>query len=288
MNIDSIKNYPTGILVKHKNMYGLENKQKSTSANLYLDNQKVNRGYYGGSFTGLNGAAADASKGLFNKILLLCNKHTVIAQNLVALVLAAGLRPVAIMSLPGKKDKDDKIYASGHSIASGLIGFGFSSIVMYPLGKAAEKTRNKIAEVSNAIELLKMDLSELTKEQLEKIKELKKKYNVQNLKELENHEFFKKMKDTYNVKNIVDIERAKSFKNVTKILDMALDVFIFGNLKAMLTIALIPPILKYGFGLEKKKANPSPAQVNTPVDNQATMPPSMEKPEMTKFAGGLK
>ena len=69
----------------------------------------------------------------------LCNDHTVIAQNLVALVLAAGFRPLAIMSLPGKKDKDDKIYASGHSIASGIIGFGFANVVMYPLGKSAKE-----------------------------------------------------------------------------------------------------------------------------------------------------
>ncbi len=289
MNIDSIKNYPTGILVKHKNMYGLENRHKSTSADLCKDSQKVNRGYYSGSFTGLNGAAADASKGLFNKILILCNKHTVIAQNLVALVLAAGLRPIAIMSLPGKKDKDDKIYASGHSIASGLIGFGFSSIVMYPLGKAAEKSRNKIREVADAITLLKENATNLTKEQLEKVEKLKNKYQVKDLKDLENHEFFKKMKNIYKVENIVDIENSKAFKNVTKILDMAPDVFIFGVLKAMLTVALIPPILKYGFGIEKKKSTPAPAvQDAKQTEQQTQIPPSMEKPEITKFAGGLK
>ena len=34
---------------------------------------------------------------------------------------------------------------------------------------------------------------------------------------------------------------------------MAPDVFVFGILKAMLTVALIPPILKHVFGLEKSK-----------------------------------
>ena len=33
---------------------------------------------------------------------------------------------------------------------------------------------------------------------------------------------------------------------------MAPDVFVFGIVKAMLTVALIPPILKYVFGIEKK------------------------------------
>src|SRR5574344_1018721 len=103
MNIDSIKNYyPTGNSLKHKPIYGLESKQRGMSADLYTD-KKLNRGYYSGSFTGLNGAAANVSKGLFDKILDLCDSHTVIAQNLVALVLAAGFRPIAIMSLPGIK-----------------------------------------------------------------------------------------------------------------------------------------------------------------------------------------
>ena len=47
------------------------------------------------------------------------------------------------MSLPGKKDKDDKIYASGHAIASGIIGFVFSSIVMSPLDAASKKIKEE-------------------------------------------------------------------------------------------------------------------------------------------------
>lgn len=289
MNIDSIKNYPTGMLVKHKPMYGLENRQKSTSAEL-CDKKNVNRGYYSGSFTGLNGAAAGASRGFFNKILELCDAHTVIAQNLVALVLAAGLRPVAIMSLPGKKDKEDKIYASGHSIASGLIGFGFSSIVMYPLGKAVKKTTDSIKDAVFAINLLKSKPQELfSQEELLKVNKLKDKYKLSDLKDIENVKIFKKLKETYNVKNLADLEHSKAFKNVTKMLDMAPDVFIFGIAKAMLTVALIPPILKYGFGIEKKKKAAQPqenAQNNT--NNTNPLPTSMEKPEITKFAGGLK
>ena len=41
---------------------------------------------------------------------------------------------------------------------------------------------------------------------------------------------------------------------------MAPDVFVFGILKAMLTVALIPPILKYVFGPEKGKSKQPPAQ----------------------------
>ena len=45
---------------------------------------------------------------------------------------------------------------------------------------------------------------------------------------------------------------------------MAPDTFVFGILKAMLTVALIPPILKHVFGLEKGKSKQpiqQPAQV---------------------------
>ena len=111
MNIDSIKNYPTtGLMLKPKSKHGLENREKSTSVEV-CNREKVNRGYYSGSFTGLNGAAAKVSEGALDEILTLCEKHTVIAQNLVALVLAAALRPLAIMSLPGKKNKESKIFA---------------------------------------------------------------------------------------------------------------------------------------------------------------------------------
>lgn len=297
MNIDSIKNYPTGIPVMLKNMYGLENRQKSTSADL-CNKKKINRGYYSGSFTGINVAAAAGSLApenpgrisrLFDKILTLCDEKTVVAQNLVALVLAAGLRPIAIMSLPGKKDKDDKKYASGHSIASGLIGFGFSTIVMSPLDKAAKIVTEPVSEASIAIQAMK-DIKEgkqVKEKILKKIDKIKEKYKISDLSELENIETFKKLKKTYNAKDLIELEHSKAYQNVTRILKMAPDVFVFGILKAMLTIALIPPILKYGFCMEKKKAPQTEAAANTDV-NSIIPPSSVNRPEITKFAGGLK
>lgn len=280
------------------------------------DKNSVNRGYYGGSFTGINmnraaaelySAGTDAvssmKDGWFEKILNLCDKHTVIAQNLVALVLAAGLRPIAIMSLPGgKKDKDDKIYASGHSIASGVIGFGFSSIVMYPLGQAAKKAKNVIADARLAIETMISPNENLNKDQLRALDNAKKRYGVKTLdelkdaikqkygikefKDLEELEIFKKLKNTFSVDTIKDLEHSKTFKNVTKFLEMAPDVFLFGIAKGMLTIALIPPILKYGFGMEKKKK--TQPQPETQVQNTQPQNQAMNKPEMNKFLGGVK
>ena len=47
-----------------------------------------------------------------------------------------------------------------------------------------------------------------------------------------------------------------TLEKVSKALNMAPDVFVFGIVKAMLTVALIPPILKYVFGIEKKAKGP--------------------------------
>ena len=51
----------------------------------------------------------------------------------------------------------------------------------------------------------------------------------------------------------------------------------------MLTVALIPPILKYVFGIEKKSKTPA-APAQAPVQNI----PAPIKPDLSKFAGGVK
>lgn len=277
MNIDSIKIYPdihrTKFKQKDESWNALEYESKSAGL---CEEKKLNRGYLSDSLTRENkigavtfGSAVSlpsktakvAKDTVFDKILKLCDKHTVIAQNLVALFLAVGLRPLAIMALPGKKDEDidDKIYASGHAIASGLIGFAFSSIVMYPLGKAADKAKKMLRKAKTADA---KDLPEKT------VEALKKAFKVNDLNEL---------------------KHSKSFKNVTKILDMAPDVFIFGYAKAILTIKLIKPIMKYVFGLEKKEKKPqTEQQTEQQVTNKNFLSTAMPKLNITKFAGGLK
>ena len=67
--------------------------------------------------------------------------------------------------------------------------------------------------------------------------------------------------------------------------------WVIGVPRAILTIALIPPILKYVFGVEKKK-KPKPEQennVNNTVNKMET--PQMdfiEKPAFQQFKGGVK
>ena len=174
MKVDFLINH-SSLLEQQKPKHGLEsysNRERMCAR----DCNNVNRGYNSGSSVSF-GSAADFSIKTLNKINTLCQKHKTIAQNLVALVLAVGFRPIAIMSLPGKKDKDDKIYASGHSMASGLIGFAFSSIVMYPLGIAAQKLGNESKIIQSRLLKAKEAGKQLTnKEILKDLKFLNEKF----------------------------------------------------------------------------------------------------------------
>jgi hypothetical protein len=292
-----------------------KHKRKNTNVQGY-GNQSValcekknvyNRGY-NGSFMGIKNPKAavnhlvGAEDGMLEKVLTLCNENTVIAQNLVALVLASTLRPLAIMSLPGKKDKDDKKFASAHSIASGVIGFGFSSLIMSPFDKGAKLAKQSI-QLVEAAEAFRTNGEGLTPKRFNKIKKafksqnledlknskafnsIKEFLNVRTLEELESSKVVKDLQETFKVKSMQDLVKSNAFKNVTKVLDMAPDVFFFGVLKAVLTIKLIKPILKYVFGIEKSK----PAQQLTPEQVKIKYGVEVAKaPNLTEFVGGRK
>lgn len=250
MKVDIITNYDS-LYKQHSSDSIFREKKHANNSMCESMDKNVNRGYYSGSSVSF-GAAANVSNKMkmLNKLWDLSAGSTVVAQNLVALVLAAVLRPIAIISLPGKKNKDDKIYASGHSISSGLIGFGFASIVMYPFDKAAKK-----------------------------IKADPKKYLTDLSKKI------------YKVDNLEDITNSKIFKNVEKMFNMGHDALLFGVIKAMLTVALIPPVLKYVFGVEKnkgQKTDASKVETSKPVETAQISSTILQKPNIAKFLGGEK
>lgn len=256
------------------------------------DKQSVNRGYNGGSFTSREKAAAGFWFRMLDKIIDGCNDHTVIVQNFVALGLAAGPRPLAIISLPGKKNWVDKVMAACQGIASGVVGFLFASLVMYPLGEAAKRIYNPRQKTGDAViiqdrfEAIKTQVLDAALKQLGISKEeylknpdiLKdKQQEVKALKE----EALKKLKvsaddllkDTkivgkkflklfgeFDGDKLVKINGKLNIDRVIKALNMAPDVFIFGILKAMLTIALIPPIMEHVFGMKNEKASQKSAE----------------------------
>lgn len=144
------------------------------------------------------------NKGI-QKALELSEKNNVAFSAAFALFLTCILRPASIMALPGKKDKDDKKYASAHSIASGVIGFVVATAVSNPVAEGLKKLLNNP------------------------------------------HKHMKLKADYLNASK----KAANTTKTwATRTVDIGL-----APAKAMLTIALIPPILKYVFGWEKKSSS---------------------------------
>jgi hypothetical protein len=268
------------------------------------------------SFKGLYGTK------IFGNLMDSFNANGIAANALIAIAFASILRPATIMSLPGKKDKEDKLYASAHSFSSGLMGFAVSYLATTPLGNALrkiiknpgydkiiatdeitgeEKEVRKIIEKHNNGKVTVKD--EITgKETIIEEQEFKKLGQNEKLVEGRNYKILK------NKEAI--IERAKKARDVLKKgpmneiterhierynrvikknkLHMGTIETIIKNApewilavpRAMITIALLPFILKYVFGVQKKpSAKPAPAPV--PVLPQ-------QKISLANFAGGLK
>jgi hypothetical protein len=252
MNIDSIKNYPSTTGLKHKYKQGVLEKSESMG----VQEEKLNRGYYSGSFTGRNVAAVKNFKDnlgttfidkifrseKFKKVAEIFENKTVVAQTLVALVVAGVARPVTNLLMAGKKDKEDSIYAASHAISSAVIGFVVSSIVMAPFDKAFRKIKENPKQYLQGLEQL-LDVEEIGKRKLEK---------------------------------------SRVYKKLSKMAQMIPDTLVLGIPKAMLTIALIPPILKHVFGLEKgkkkEKMNTTQQYTQNPIDNN---------PTFSKIKGGV-
>lgn len=236
----------------------LSNFREKNGANM------CDRGYsanYCGSFTGKSKPAATFLDKIlkskwFGSFAKYSYEHNISTSALIALVLAGIMRPATIMALPGKKDKEDKIYASGHAMASGIIGFAVSTAVTSPFDESIKKifdqkkfARGKFKEMDEKIAKLNIEkeTKTITEEAKKELKALTKKRDALNTL----------------VKNIPD--------------------WLIGVPRAMLTIALIPPILKYVFGLEKKK-KPSP-EAQKPVE--APKMNFIDKDIFKNFKGGV-
>jgi len=181
----------------------------------------------------------------FKSLVEIFEEKTVVAQSLVALGVAGVLRPATNMAMSTKEDREDAMYAASHAIASAVIGFVVSSIVMAPFDKAFRK-----------------------------IKEDPKKY-LQGLEETLGVQEIGKRK----------LEKSGAYKNISKVAQMIPDTIVMGIPKAMMTIALIPPILKYVFGMEKKPKNAKPQNsVMTSVNEYAKT--FMDKKAFASFNKG--
>ncbi len=254
-----------------------QNFREKNSAGVYKNND--NRGYnaaYSGSFTGKSEAAASAlkkggilTKNWFGNFLSYCYNHNISTSALIALGLAGVLRPATIMALPGKKDKEDKIYASGHSMASGIIGFIASTIITSPFDESIKKVFGN-PEKYKSKKLTKMLRIE---------KSLEKRANLKNA-----------AGELINTKSKQLLKNIGKHKGTMETLVKNVPDMIIAIPRATLTIALIPPILKYVFGVEKKKKPETPNTANTKIVDSNMEIPKMdfiEKPVFQQVKGGV-
>ena len=262
----SLKQGNLGLLSESNNF------REKNNAGLYEKNRGYNEGLYCGSFTGKSKPAATVLKrnlfdrmlasNWFGKLAKYAEEHNISASALIALVLAGVMRPATILSLPGKEDKEDKIYAAGHAIASGIIGFLVSTAVTSPFDVSIRKIfddKNFRGKKFKAID--------------DKIDELTKLKNAGNITQ--------EAKET--LKSLT--KRRETLKTLIK----NIPDWVIGVPRAILTIALIPPILKYVFGVEKKKKNPQ--EQNKIVDTSKKDTPKMDfmnKNAFEQFKGGVK
>ena len=184
----------------------------------------------------------------FGKLLDYAEANPIPCNALFSLVLAGMLRPATIMALPDKegKNKKDKLNAAAHAVASGVIGFIFSSAIMKPFDDAMKKVGDNPAKfLGKGAEKYLGDL---------KAKGLKK---------------------------------TPIFRNVEKLMKIGPDIII-GIPRAMITIALIPPILKYVFGIDPKKdAKKEQPQETNNINNVQMVNASLNSPAFKDVKGGV-
>lgn len=77
----------------------------------------------------------------FEKVAEFAGKNPSTFNAASSLIMAGVLRPAAIMALPAKDEQEQKNkgIAAAHAIASGVIGFAITSVVMAPISKGVEK-----------------------------------------------------------------------------------------------------------------------------------------------------
>lgn len=314
MNIQNIKYDYTG-----RNRYSSEHSKPHSgfkekwSAGLSgsVDNNEDYSVTFSGSSSESNGATAKSFwNGLkkvgmksFDWLTEFTGNHNVASSALIALFLAGLLRPAITVSLPGKKDKDDKIYAAGHSMASALIGFAFSTILTTPLDsgckyimedakKVSAEAFEKFSKNSDWLEDYKRRNNGKTE-----TRKLDKKYflsivsdKVDEINKLR-YEYFE-TKDAKLLTKIAKLEKHISGIDVTM---KNVSDWVIAVPRSMLTIALIPPILKYVFHLEKKSKaakvqEQQPQQSQQPQPQQALQDINIgtQRVSMKDFLGGNK
>lgn len=145
----------------------------------------------------------------FDKTLNIMN-HEVLVQSLISAVVCVAMRPLTIMAIPTKKSKQDNMYASAHSVSSGLVGIASSLLIATPFSKGikyAQKTYLKDMSEN----LLKRKYPNLKIETIWTDASKKARKPVSEWKDIFGNKFSKEYKDVMKVaqpKHISEISEA--------------------------------------------------------------------------------
>lgn len=171
----------------------------------------------------------------FGRFLESVDAHNQTANAFVALITAGVIRSGLTMAIPGMKDKKDKIYSTAQAISSGTIGFGVTMALTTPLDDALQATLKDPKKFG----------AKKTAKLLDDIKNMKA-----------------------DAKSAEELKKLEQQEKTLKLLMKNLPEWIICVPRAMLTIALIPLILKYVFGLEKKPKHAPKEDVQQPTQQE--------------------
>ncbi len=120
---------------------------------------------------GLGKVGKKMAKSLWNKngtlykTAKLANNIPGLAEAAFVFLVTTTLRPATIMAVPGPK-KEDRQYAAGHSISTGVVGLIFGMLLFKPFASSAKRLGAKAAKKMRK----KIIQETMGKEQLEKLK----------------------------------------------------------------------------------------------------------------------
>lgn len=135
--------------------------------------------------------------GFFDKVLDTMSQEVVI-QAAISFLICTFLRPLAIMAIPTKKSKEDNIYASAHSISSGVVGLIAPIVLAMPFSKGLKYALTHLVERLNP-ETLKTMYPNLNIESIWKDKAANIRKPISEWKDKLGNPFSKEFKDVIKV-----------------------------------------------------------------------------------------
>ena len=175
----------------------------------------------------------------FKSVLKSVDKNETFYEALTALVVAGMLKPVCVLAMPGAEMEDKQMSATKNSV-SAFIGFGLSNLILGPFSSAVNKVVKSIDSKDPTKYIKDMNYVDALKNE-----ELVTLANGTKLKSTLGDAF----KTTYK-----------------KLPDLGVS-----PMKAALTIALTPYILKLLFGKDKKDKTPKKNPVENPMNKMTIM-----------------